>query len=95
MSLTVKDVEHVAKLSRLSFSDDDKKDFIEKLNSVVNYIETLEEVDVEGVKPTYNTLNIKNVFREDIIEKSFDRTAIISNAPSAEGGCFKVPKVVK
>ncbi len=95
MALTVKDVEHVAKLSRLEFNDDEKKDFIEKLNSVVNYIESLEEVDVEGVEPTYNTLNIKNVFREDKIEKSFDRKLIIANAPSSEGGCFKVPKVVK
>jgi len=95
MALTVKDVEHVAKLSRLSFNDDEKEDFIEKLNSVVDYIEQLGEVDVEGVKPTYNVLDIKNVFREDKVEKSFDRKDIIANAPSAEGGCFKVPKVVK
>ncbi|MEA1974899.1 MAG: Asp-tRNA(Asn)/Glu-tRNA(Gln) amidotransferase subunit GatC [Bacillota bacterium] len=95
MSLTVKDVEHVAKLSRLSFDDNEKKDFIKKLNSVVDYIEKLDEVDVEGVKPTYHALEVKNVFREDKVEKSFDRKEIIANAPSAEGGCFKVPKVVK
>jgi aspartyl-tRNA(Asn)/glutamyl-tRNA(Gln) amidotransferase subunit C len=57
MALSVKDVEHVSKLSRLSFGDDEKKDFVEKLNSVVDYIEKLEEVDVEGVDPTYHGLN--------------------------------------
>lgn len=95
MSLSVKDVEHVAKLSRLSFKDEEKKDFTEKLNSVVDYIEKLEEVDVEGVKPTYHALEVKNVFREDVMKPSFKREAIIANAPDAEGGCFKVPKVVK
>lgn len=95
MALSVKDVEHVSKLSRLSFGSDEKEDFVEKLNSVVDYIEKLEEVDVEGVDPTYHVLDLKNVFREDEVKKSFDRKEITANAPSAEGGCFKVPKVVK
>ena len=76
MALSVKDVEHVSKLSRLSFGEDEKKDFVEKLNSVVDYIEKLEEVDVEGVEPTYHVLDVKNVFRDDEVshllrEKTF------------------------
>lgn len=95
MALSVKDVEHVSKLSRLSFGEDEKKEFVEKLNSVVDYIEKLEEVDVEGVNPTYHALDIKNVFREDEVKPSFKRKDILNNAPDSEGGCFRVPKVVK
>jgi len=95
MALSVKDVEYVSKLSRLSFGEDEKKDFVEKLNSVVEYIEKLEEVDVEGVKPMYHAVDVKNVFREDEVKPSFKREDMISNAPDVEGGCFRVPKVVK
>lgn len=95
MSLTIKDVEHVAKLARLKFSEEEKEDFTDKLNSVVEYVEQLKEVDVEGVEPTYHALDVKNVFREDELKESYNREKLLENAPSKDGGCFKVPKVVK
>lgn len=93
--ITKKDVEHVAKLSRLEFSDDQKEDFTQKLNSIVEYVEQLEAVDVEDVKPTYHVLDIKNVFRKDEVKPSFERKEVVQNAPDEAGGCFRVPKVVE
>ncbi|MGM0378633.1 MAG: Asp-tRNA(Asn)/Glu-tRNA(Gln) amidotransferase subunit GatC [Bacillota bacterium] len=95
MSLKVEEVKHVAKLARLSFDEKEEKDFTEKLNEVVNYVEKLKEVDVEGVKPTYHALDVKNVFRDDEVKDSFEREDMLKNAPSHIAGCFEVPKVVE
>ena len=55
----------------------------------------LSKVDVEGVKPTAHILDIKNVFREDNVEKSYDRELILKNAPEKEAGCVSVPQTVE
>jgi aspartyl-tRNA(Asn)/glutamyl-tRNA(Gln) amidotransferase subunit C len=95
MSLKEKDIKHVAKLSKLEFSDEEIKGFTEKFNDIVDYMDKLNEVDVEGVEPTYHALNLKNVFREDEVKASIDRKEVLEAAPSKAGGCFKVPKVVE
>ena len=50
---------------------------------------------MEGVKPTAHILDIKNVFREDNVEKSYDRELILKNAPEKEAGCVSVPQTVE
>jgi aspartyl-tRNA(Asn)/glutamyl-tRNA(Gln) amidotransferase subunit C len=95
MSLTTKEVEHVAKLARLDFDEEKKEAFKGQLNDILNYIEMLEEVDVTDTEPTYHVLPIKNVFRKDEVKSSMDRAAVLENAPDALSGCFRVPKVVE
>ncbi len=95
MSLTSKEVEHVAKLARLDFDDEKKEAFKGQLNDILNYIEMLEEVDVADTEPTYHVLPIKNIFRKDVVTTSMERSDVLENAPDALSGCFRVPKVVE
>lgn len=95
MTINVKDVEQVANLARLSFSDKEKEDFAEKLNAIVEYVEKLSEVNVEGVEPTYHVLPLLNVLREDETKPSMEREKVLKNAPEAQNGCFKVPKIME
>jgi aspartyl-tRNA(Asn)/glutamyl-tRNA(Gln) amidotransferase subunit C len=94
MAITIKDVEHVARLARLEFEENEILAFTEKLDAIVGYVELLGSVDVTDVEPTYHILPVKNRFREDEIKPSLDRDAVLANAPDHRGGCFRVPRVV-
>ncbi len=94
MSLSIKDVEHVANLAKLSFNEEEKADFSKKFSSIVDYMKMLQEIDLKKVEPTYHILPLKNVFREDEIEPSMEREKVLMNAPDQKHGCFQVPKVV-
>lgn len=95
MTIPIKDVETVAKLSRLSFNEEEKKDIKDQLKNILEHAKELDEVNLEGVEPTYNILEVKNVFREDQMKPSMDREKVLMNAPKIQNGCFKVPKVVE
>ncbi|RKD28998.1 Asp-tRNA(Asn)/Glu-tRNA(Gln) amidotransferase subunit GatC [Thermohalobacter berrensis] len=94
MDISKEDVKHVAKLARLEFSQEEIEDFTQKFASVIEYVEKLKEVDVEGIEPTYHVHPIKNVMREDKVGKSMDRDKVLSNAPDKETGFFKIPNVL-
>lgn len=95
MAITIKDVEHVAKLARLEFEENEILAFTEKLDAIVGYVEMLSAVDVDAVDPTYHVLPLKNRFREDEVQPSLEREAVLTNAPDRRGGCFRVPRVVE
>lgn len=94
MSITIKDVKHVANLSRLGLNDDELQKYEEELNDVLNFMEKLNELDTQGVEPTSHVLDIHNVFRTDIIEKSLDLEDVLANAPDRDDDCFKVPSIL-
>jgi len=94
MALTVKEVEHVALLARLSLNEDEKKNFAEQLSSILNYADTLKLLPTEGVEPLTHILPVSNVFRADEVKPSMPREEIIANAPQAEAGQYKVPKII-
>ena len=89
------DIIHIAKLSRLEFTDEELEKYTKDLDNIVNFANTLSEIDVTGVKPTNHILDIKNVFRKDEVKPSYDRDLILKNAPTKAGGCVSVPKVVE
>lgn len=95
MKITSKDVEKVALLSRLELNDGDMEKMTGQLNSILDYIDVLNQVDTEGVQPTAHVLPMKNVMREDVVKLSLARDLALSNAPESEEGYFKVPKVVE
>lgn len=95
MSISKEEVKHIAKLSRLTFSDEELEKTAVELSAIVDFANELSNVDVEGVKPTAHILDIKNVFREDVVSPSFDREKILQNALTKEAGCISVPKVVE
>jgi aspartyl-tRNA(Asn)/glutamyl-tRNA(Gln) amidotransferase subunit C len=99
MAVTIKDVEHIAKLAKLKFSGAEMLKLQVELNSVLDYMDKLNELDLENVKPLDNiNEELQNVFREDKAEPCLTKEEALKNAPakmdSADGGFFKVPKVL-
>ncbi|HUL44020.1 MAG TPA: Asp-tRNA(Asn)/Glu-tRNA(Gln) amidotransferase subunit GatC [Bacteroidota bacterium] len=94
MAVTMKDVEHVAKLAHLKFSEEEKAALLHDLNEILSYMEKLKEVDTSSVEPLSHVNPVGNVFREDIVIPSSDRETILKNAPDRTEEFFKVPKVI-
>ena len=89
------DVEHVAKLAHLSFDEAETADCIEKLGSILEYMQELRKIDTAGVPPTTHVLNLENVFREDEVGETLPREQALANAPAtAEGKFFRVPRII-
>lgn len=95
MSITVKDVQHVAKLARLQLSPEEEATFTEQMNAILQYAEKLNELDTENVKPTTHVLQVSNVMRDDVVKESLSQEEALLNAPEAEEGHFKVPAVLE
>jgi aspartyl-tRNA(Asn)/glutamyl-tRNA(Gln) amidotransferase subunit C len=93
-TLTLKDVRHVAMLSRLALNDDHLKRLTAQLESILGYVAKIGEVDVSGVEPMAHALPLHNVFREDVVEPSLPLDKVLMNAPETDGPFFKVPKVI-
>jgi aspartyl-tRNA(Asn)/glutamyl-tRNA(Gln) amidotransferase subunit C len=89
------DVEHVAELARLELTSAEKEQFIAQLNSILTYIEKLNELDTRDVEPTSHVLPMSNVFRDDEVRPSMDRTEVLRNAPEESHFFFKVPRIIE
>jgi aspartyl-tRNA(Asn)/glutamyl-tRNA(Gln) amidotransferase subunit C len=94
MSVTVRDVEHVASLARLSFNEKEKQVLTHQLNEILAYMEKLEQLDTEGVEPLSHVIDLTNVFRDDEERPSLPRPEAMKNAPDRTEKFFKVPRVI-
>ena len=88
-------VQHVALLGRLELTDDEVEHFSKDLNNILEYANTLNELDTSDVPPTSHSFHLENVFREDVVRPSLTIDEALANAPSAEDGCFKVPAILQ
>ncbi|WP_281889642.1 Asp-tRNA(Asn)/Glu-tRNA(Gln) amidotransferase subunit GatC [Paenibacillus sp. YYML68] len=95
MSITIKDVEHVAALARLELSEHDKEKFAEQLNAILKYAEKLNELNTDDVQPTSHAIPLVNVMREDTVRPSLPIEKVMLNAPDEEDGQIKVPAVLE
>ena len=64
--ITREDVEHISWLASIKIEDEEKEEFVEQFNSILEYFHQLDEVDTEGVEPTYRVVDLANIFREDV-----------------------------
>ncbi len=87
------DVQKIALLSRVHLSDEEIDTFSNQLEGILSYMDTLSEVDVNGVEPFISAAGSGNVFREDKAVEGLPREAALKNAPQQGGGFFKVPPV--
>ena len=94
MSVTRKEVEHIAELARLQLDESELEEYTLQLNKILEYVEKLNELDTENVKPLSHPIEGANIFREDIVQRSVDREDALKNAPSKDEEFFKVPKVI-
>ncbi|QMV41024.1 Asp-tRNA(Asn)/Glu-tRNA(Gln) amidotransferase subunit GatC [Cohnella cholangitidis] len=95
MSITIKDVEHVANLARLELSDAEKEQFTGQLNAILKYADKLDQLDTDGIEPTSHVLPLANVMREDVVKPSWPIEKVLLNAPEEEDWQFKVPAVLE
>ena len=94
MAVTLKDVEHIAKLARLEFSEDEKKKFTHQLNQILEYVEKLNKLDTANVEPLSQVIELSNRFREDVVKPGLSTEDALKNAPAKTDRFFKVPKVI-
>ncbi|MHC4872444.1 MAG: Asp-tRNA(Asn)/Glu-tRNA(Gln) amidotransferase subunit GatC [Planctomycetota bacterium] len=94
MAITRDDVKYVAKLSRLELTEDEEALFCSQLADILEYVDQLQEVDIEGVEPYISAAGEANVLREDVKKESLPREKALQNAPEQGDDGFVVPKVV-
>lgn len=94
MNITIQEVQHLAKLAKLSFNDDELPKIARELDTIVGYVEQLKELNVEGIAPTSHVLDLANVFREDKVEPALPVGEVLRNAPATNHDYFSVPKVI-
>jgi aspartyl-tRNA(Asn)/glutamyl-tRNA(Gln) amidotransferase subunit C len=82
---------HVARLARLKLTDDEVERMQGELSSILDHIETISALDLEGVEPTSSVVQLENVLREDVPRPSLPRERALANAPDATEDGFRVP----
>ena len=95
MVITDELISYLEELARIRLSEEAEQKAKEDLQKILAYIDTLNELDTEGVEPMSHSFPIKNVLREDEVRPSTDRELILSNAPKQKDGCFMVPRTVE
>ena len=92
--LSNKEVEHIAWLAHIELSDKEKSLFTEQFNEILDYFKKIDEVDTEGVEPTYHVLDLKNVSRTDETTPSLPIEEALRNAPKKEKKFIKAPRII-
>jgi aspartyl-tRNA(Asn)/glutamyl-tRNA(Gln) amidotransferase subunit C len=95
MSLSIDDVAKVAVLARLRVSPDELQMFTGQLNSIMDYVAELQELDTESVLPLAHGIEVRNVFRDDVRGPALSREAALANAPKRNQDSFLVPAVLE
>ncbi len=90
-----KDVEYVARLSRLKLKGEQTEKFTRQLNTILEYIEKLNELDTSKTEPTSHVVPLRNVRRKDFQKPSPTVEEVLKNAPDKERGYFKVPPIIE
>jgi len=93
--ISTREVNHVAKLARLELSDQEAAFFQEDLNSILDYVETLKDLDTDHVSPMSHVFEINNVWRDDQPRDEKETEPLLENAPMREKGYYKVPKILE
>ena len=95
MAINRDTVKYTANLARIELSDEELEHFTGQLDRILAYVDKLNTLNVTDLKPTSHVLNMKNVYREDIVKKSLPASEAIKNAQSKENNLFKVPKIIE
>jgi aspartyl-tRNA(Asn)/glutamyl-tRNA(Gln) amidotransferase subunit C len=93
--VTEKEVEQIATLARLKLTRAENQEFQEELSGILGYIDTINEVNTDGVAPTAQVTGLSSVVREDVKNPSaLSRDEVLSNAPDVKDGYIKVKSVL-
>jgi aspartyl-tRNA(Asn)/glutamyl-tRNA(Gln) amidotransferase subunit C len=95
MSLTRKEVDHIADLARLDLSDAEKQKYQEQLSAILDYAASLQSLDTSGIPPTSSVLPPHSTLREDVAGQSLPVAETLKNAPTKKDDQFQVPPVLE
>ncbi|MET3659844.1 Asp-tRNA(Asn)/Glu-tRNA(Gln) amidotransferase subunit GatC [Aquamicrobium ahrensii] len=95
MSVDLDTVKRVARLARIAVSEEEAAAMAGKLNSILGFVEQLNEVDVTGVEPMTSVIPMEMKKRVDAVTDGDKADDIVANAPATEENFFLVPKVVE
>jgi aspartyl-tRNA(Asn)/glutamyl-tRNA(Gln) amidotransferase subunit C len=82
---------HVARLARLRLTDDEVDRMAGEMSKILEHVEKMNELDLDGVEPTSHVVELQNVLREDVPRDSLPRERALEQAPDAAQGGFRVP----
>jgi aspartyl-tRNA(Asn)/glutamyl-tRNA(Gln) amidotransferase subunit C len=94
MKISKKEVENVARLARLSLTDEELNRMTGQLDNILSYVDKLEELDTTNVVPTTHVISLSNAFREDVIKESLSQEEAVKNGPQHDGEMFQVPRII-
>jgi len=98
MALTEKDARYVAELAHLELTDDEVRRFLPQLDSILKYVDKLNQLDTTRIEPTAQftySASPNPAMRPDQPQPSFNQDVALANAPDPADGCFKVPRVIE
>lgn len=94
MDISREEVIHIAKLANLKLSEEEIEKTVYNMKDILNFANTVNNVNTENVNESIGATKNYNVFRKDEIKEFGDRDILLSNAPEQEDGMFKIPKVI-
>jgi aspartyl-tRNA(Asn)/glutamyl-tRNA(Gln) amidotransferase subunit C len=94
MKISQEEVEHVARLARLSLTGEELERMTEQLDTILSYFAKLQELDTSEIEPTFHVFSLTNAFREDLVQPSLTQAEALSNGPLHNGQTFLVPRIL-
>ncbi|MCK5300131.1 MAG: Asp-tRNA(Asn)/Glu-tRNA(Gln) amidotransferase subunit GatC [Candidatus Aenigmarchaeota archaeon] len=93
--MTIKiDIEKISSTAKLKLTDNEKKLFTKDLESILNAFNNISKVNTDNIKPTFHPVEVKNITREDKVEKSLDTETALSNTKNRQGRYFLGPRAI-
>ena len=95
MTINKEEVKKISKLSRIASNDELETSMIKDLNSILKFVDQLNELDIKNVEPLSSVVEQKLFQREDIVKKTNEKEDILKNSPIKNENYFVVPKVIE
>lgn len=94
MKISKEDITHVAKLARLELSAGEVDEMTVQVDRILSYVEKLNELDTNGIRPTTHAIDVCNAFRDDKVGSSLSQDDSLANGPETSTEAFVVPRII-
>ena len=95
MKLSREEVLHIARLARIALTEEEITRLSDQLSNLLEHFQVLQEVNTDNVSPTAQSIDLRSVMREDVVEASMPVEDVLLNAPRREGDYFRVKPVLE
>ena len=92
--ITIEECKHIEDLSKLEFTEEERKKFLQDFSSIVDFASTISNQNSNLSDRKFNKIKL-NDLREDVAKEGLEQTEVVSNAPVKKKGCFAVPKIME